>query len=60
MYAGDFCFSRWTKKYHSQLAVSDPDVLRLSHISLIVMDKERGPSGEVLGVANLSLAEVLW
>eukprot|EP00903_Cladosiphon_okamuranus_P016984 g15656.t1 len=49
---------KWTKTYGCPLAVSDPTLLRLSHISLLVMDKER--KGELLGVANLSLAEVLW
>eukprot|EP00752_Nemacystus_decipiens_P002360 g2229.t2 len=53
---------RWGKRYGCQLSVTDPTLLRLSHISLLVMDKERGPKakGELLGVANLSLAEVLW
>ena len=56
------CLPRWNKRYGCQLSVSDPNLLRLSHISLLVMDKERGPKakGELLGVANLSLAEVLW
>lgn len=53
--------NRWSK-YTFQLAISDPVLLRHSHVSLVVMDKERGrkSKGEVIGVANVSLAEVLW
>lgn len=54
--------TRWNRKYACQLAVFDPALLRHAHVSLLVMDKDRGPNakGEVLGVANLPLAEVLW
>ncbi|CBN79626.1 conserved unknown protein [Ectocarpus siliculosus] len=53
--------AKWNR-YAFQLAISDPVLLRQSHVSLVVMDKERGrkSKGEVIGVANLSLAEVLW
>ncbi|CAM9733492.1 unnamed protein product [Ectocarpus sp. 13 AM-2016] len=53
--------AKWNK-FTFQLAISDPVLLRHSHVSLVVMDKERGrkSKGEVIGVANLSLAEVLW
>ncbi|CAM9366007.1 unnamed protein product, partial [Ectocarpus sp. 4 AP-2014] len=53
--------AKWNR-YAFQLAISDPVLLRHSHVSLVVMDKERGrkSKGEVIGVANLSLAEVLW
>ena len=42
------------------LSVSDVGLLLHSHISLLVMDRERGGHKELLGVANLSLAEVPW
>ncbi|CAM9505789.1 unnamed protein product, partial [Laminaria digitata] len=51
---------KWHKKCTCHLTVSEVALLLHSHVSLLVMDRERGGHKELLGVANLSLAEVPW
>ncbi|CAM9738487.1 unnamed protein product, partial [Choristocarpus tenellus] len=50
---------KWDSQYTCCLTVSDPEVLRHCHVSLLVWDRDLGTKDDLIGVANLSLSDVM-